>query len=97
MTARRVAYDVVTRVFEEAAYADRAFRSAASDLMARDRAFAMELVYGTVRQRRLLDHAIDEIGQRPVRKLDAPVRDRVAAWRLPARVHGVGARSRRGQ
>ena len=84
MTARRVAYDVVTRVFEEAAYADRAFRSAASDLMARDRAFAMELVYGTVRQRRLLDHAIDEIGQRPVRKLDAPVRTalRLGAYQL---------------
>jgi len=79
--ARRVAYEVVLRVFEDEAYADRVFRSAASGLTARDRAFAMELAYGTVRQVRLLDHAIETIGRRPVRKLDPPVR---AALRLGA-------------
>jgi len=34
--ARRVAYEVVRRVFEEDAYADRAFRSVARELDARD-------------------------------------------------------------
>ena len=81
MSARRAALEVVTRVFEGGAYADRAFRSVAERLDARDRAFAMELAYGTVRQRRLLDHAIVEIGGRSVDQLDPPVR---AALRLGA-------------
>ncbi|HLM93536.1 MAG TPA: transcription antitermination factor NusB [Gaiellaceae bacterium] len=81
MTARRVAYEVVRRVFEADAYADRAFRSLADDLDERDRAFAMQLGYGTVQRVRALDHAIETIGRRPVRKLDPPVR---AALRLGA-------------
>ncbi len=79
--ARKVAYEVVRRVFEDDAYADRVFRSAADGLASRDRAFAMELAYGTVRRVRLLDHAIEQIGRRPMRKLDPPVR---AALRLGA-------------
>ncbi|MBA2537069.1 MAG: SAM-dependent methyltransferase [Actinobacteria bacterium] len=73
-TARQAAYEVVRRVFEEGAYADRAFRAAAVDLDARDRAFAMQLAFGTVQRVRTLDHAIDTLGRRPVRKLDPPVR-----------------------
>jgi len=80
-TARGVAFEVVRRVFEEAAYADRAFRSAAEGLGERDRAFAMQLAYGTVQRVRPLDHAIDTLGRRPVRKLNPPVR---AALRLGA-------------
>jgi 16S rRNA (cytosine967-C5)-methyltransferase len=57
-TAREVAYEVVRRVFEEDAYADRAFRSVAEELDSRDRAFAMQLAYGTVQRVRFLDHAI---------------------------------------
>jgi len=79
--ARRVAYEVVRRVFEEEAYADRAFRSVARDLDERERAFAQRLAYGTVQRVRPLDHAIDALGRRPVRKLDPPVR---AALRLGA-------------
>jgi 16S rRNA (cytosine967-C5)-methyltransferase len=79
--ARGVAFEVVRRVFEEDAYADRAFRSAAEELGERDRAFAMQLAYGTVQRVRPLDYAIDTLGRRPVRKLDAPVR---AALRLGA-------------
>jgi len=79
--ARRVAFEVVRRVFEDDAYADRAFRSAASGLDDRDRAFAQQLAYGTVQRVRPLDHAIDTLGRRPVRKLDPPVR---AALRLGA-------------
>jgi 16S rRNA (cytosine967-C5)-methyltransferase len=79
--ARRAAYDVVLRVFEQDAYADRAFATAARALDARDRAFAQQLAYGTVQRARLLDHAIERLARRPVAKLDPPVR---AALRLGA-------------
>jgi 16S rRNA (cytosine967-C5)-methyltransferase len=81
--ARRVAFQVVLRVFEEDAYADRALRSAAetAGLDERDRALAMQLAYGTVQRVRTLDHAIERLGRRPVRRLDPPVR---AALRLGA-------------
>jgi 16S rRNA (cytosine967-C5)-methyltransferase len=81
LTARDVAYEVVLRVFEDDAYADRAFRSAAEGLDARERALAQRLAYGTVQRVRTLDYAIEELGRRPVRKLDPPVR---AALRLGA-------------
>jgi len=71
---RGVAARVVERVFEEGAYADRAFRSSAERLDARDRAFAQQIAYGTVQRARTLDHAIEALGRRPVRKLDPPVR-----------------------
>ena len=79
--ARRAAYEVLLRVFEQDAYADRAFRTAAGDLDPRDRAFAQRLAYGTVQRARTLDHVIETLGKRPVRKLDPPVR---AALRLGA-------------
>ena len=79
--ARRVAYEVLLRVFEQDAYADRAFRTAAEGLDERERAFAQRLAYGSVQRVRTLDHAIDTLGKRPVRKLDPPVR---AALRLGA-------------
>jgi 16S rRNA (cytosine967-C5)-methyltransferase len=81
MNAREAAYDVVLRVFEDDAYTDRAFRSAARGLDARDRALAQRLAYGTVQRVRTLDHAIEQLGRRPVRRLDPPVR---AALRLGA-------------
>ena len=79
--ARAAAFDVVRRVFEDEAYADRALRTAAAGLDDRDRALARQLAYGTVQRARTLDHAIETIGRRPVRRLDAPVR---AALRLGA-------------
>jgi len=81
MTARQTAYEVVLRVFEDDAYADRVLRSAAEGLDARDRALAQRLAYGTVQRVRTLDYAIEELGRRPLRKLDPPVR---AALRLGA-------------
>jgi 16S rRNA (cytosine967-C5)-methyltransferase len=82
--ARRAAYEVVLRVFEEDAYADRALRSAVEGLDERERAFAQQLAYGTVQRVRTLDHAIDTLGKRPVRKLDPPVRAslRLGAYQL---------------
>ena len=79
--ARRAAFDVLRRVFEDDAYADRALRSAADGLDERDRALATRLAYGAVQRVRTLDHAIGELGGRPVAKLDPPVR---AALRLGA-------------
>jgi 16S rRNA (cytosine967-C5)-methyltransferase len=79
--ARRAAYEVLLRVFEQDAYADRAFRTAAKELDERERAFAQRLAYGAVQRVRTLDHAIETLGKRPVRKLDPPVR---AALRLGA-------------
>ena len=72
---------MVLRVFEEDAYADRAFVGAAAGLDARDRALAQQIAYGTVQRVRALDHGIETLGRRPVRKLDPPVR---AALRLGA-------------
>src|SRR5438477_13131671 len=82
--ARRAAYEVLLRVFEQEAYADRVFRTAAGDLDERERAFAQRLAYGSVQRVRTLDHAIETLGKRPVRKLDPPVRAslRLGAYQL---------------
>jgi len=79
--ARAAAYEIVLRVFEQDAYADRVLPSAVEGLDQRDRAFAQRLAYGTIQRVRTLDHAIEQLGRRPVRKLDPPVR---AALRLGA-------------
>ena len=79
--ARRAAYEVVLRVFEQDAYADRALATAARGLDPRDRALAQRIAYGTVQRARTLDHGIETLGRRPVRKLDPPVR---AALRIGA-------------
>jgi len=82
--ARAAAYQTVLRVFEQDAYADRALRTAAEDLDRRDRALAQRLAYGTIQRVRTLDHAIESLGRRPVRKLDPPVRSalRLGAYEL---------------
>jgi 16S rRNA (cytosine967-C5)-methyltransferase len=77
--ARHCAFTVVRRVFEQSAYADRAFTAQARELGPRDRALAMRLSYGTVQRRATLDHVAGELLSRPLRDLDAPV---IAALRL---------------
>ena len=79
--ARRAAYEVLLRVVEDDAYADRAVATAATGLDARDRALAQRLAYGAVQRMRTIDHALETIGKRRVSRLDAPVR---AALRLGA-------------
>jgi 16S rRNA (cytosine967-C5)-methyltransferase len=79
--ARAAAYEVLLRVFEDGAYADRALRGAARQLDDRDRGLAQRLAFGAVQRRRTLDHAIETLGRRRVRRLDPPVR---AALRLGA-------------
>jgi len=82
--ARRAAFEVVRRVFEEDAYADRALVAAVEALDARDRALAQRLAYGAVQRVRTIDFGIERLGKRPVRKLDPPVRAalRVAGYQL---------------
>jgi 16S rRNA (cytosine967-C5)-methyltransferase len=88
--ARVAAFDVLLRVFEDDAYADRALRTSAAGLDDRDRALAQRLGYGAVQRTRTLDHAIETLGRRRVHRLDAPVRAslRLGAYQL-AFVEGV--------
>jgi 16S rRNA (cytosine967-C5)-methyltransferase len=60
--ARRAAYEVVLRVFEDDSYADRVLATAAAGLDARDRALAQQIAYGTVQRVRALDHGIETLG-----------------------------------
>jgi 16S rRNA (cytosine967-C5)-methyltransferase len=77
--ARRCAYTVLRRVFEDGAYADRALRGEAKQLDARDRALAMRLAYGAVQRKGTLDFLTERLAERPVAKLDARL---LAALRL---------------
>ncbi len=82
--ARRAAFEVVRRTFDDDAYTDRALVSAVATLDARDRALAQRLAFGTVQRVRVLDVGIEQIGRRPVRKLDGPVKAslRLGAYQL---------------
>jgi 16S rRNA (cytosine967-C5)-methyltransferase len=71
--ARRVAFTVTRRVFEQGAYADRALAAEASGLEPRDRALAMQLSYGVVQRRATLDHVTERLAGRSPAKLSAPV------------------------
>jgi 16S rRNA (cytosine967-C5)-methyltransferase len=79
--ARRVAYEVVRRAFEQDAWADRAFRAAAdrAGLEGRELAQAQRLAYGAVQRRGTSDHLIAELARRPADELDSPL---AAALRL---------------
>lgn len=67
--ARRCAFTVVRRVFEQDAYADRALRSEAAGLEARDHALAMRLAYGTVQRCATLDALAGRLTGRSPRRL----------------------------
>ncbi len=85
--ARRVAYQVIRRVFEESAYTDRVLESEGAKLDQRDRGLAQRLAYGTVQRKRTLDYGIEQIADRPIAKLDPPV---LAALRMAAYELGWG-------
>ena len=82
MNSRALALAALLRV-DEGAYSNvllpKMLRE--SGLDARDRAFATDLVYGTLRQRRALDHLLALVSDRPLGALDAPA---LAALRLGA-------------
>jgi 16S rRNA (cytosine967-C5)-methyltransferase len=75
-----IALDALLRI-EDGAYAHVVVPSMLSGtaLSSRDRAFATDLVYGTVRAQRRLDDLLGRVLTRPVHRLDPPVR---AALRL---------------
>ncbi len=79
--ARKAAYEVLRRVFEHGAWADRAFRSAAErhGISGRERAQAQHLAYGAVQRRGTSDWLIAELTSRPVERIEAPL---LAALRL---------------
>ncbi len=70
--ARRVAFAVLRRTTDGAAYADRALRSEGAGLQSRDHALAKRLVFGAIQRQGTLDWVID---RRVDRKLDPPIRD----------------------
>jgi 16S rRNA (cytosine967-C5)-methyltransferase len=75
--ARQCAYRVMRRVSEDDAFADRSFVAEAEryELTPRDRAFAQQLVYGTVQRRATLDYVLTALSARPVASIDPPLRD----------------------
>ncbi len=77
--ARTCAFDVIRRVFEHGAYADRAFAAESAQLEPRDRALSMQLAYGTVQRRLTLDTLIERLSRRAAGRIDPPV---LAAIRL---------------
>lgn len=107
-SARIVALDALVRI-DDGAYAHVVVPAmlGQSSLDDRDRAFATDLVYGTVRAQRRLDDLLARVLKRPLRRLDAPVRAalRLGAYQLlhdvpphaavASTVDAVGARSPR--
>jgi len=79
--ARRAAFAVLRRVFEDGAWADRALRGEAERLSldARDLALATQLAYGAVQRRATLDHVVETLANRRVERLEPAV---LAALRL---------------
>jgi len=71
--ARACAYTVVRRVFEQGAYADRAFAGESAGLEQRDRSLAMQIAYGTVQRRGTLDLVAEQLVRRPLRQLEPAV------------------------
>jgi 16S rRNA (cytosine967-C5)-methyltransferase len=84
--ARAVALRVLERVEEDGAYADLALRAALAQtaLDARDRAFATELAYGTLRWRGRLDFLLAGVLDRPLESLEPRVQRllRLGAYQL---------------
>jgi 16S rRNA (cytosine967-C5)-methyltransferase len=79
--ARRAAYEVLRRTFEQGAWTDRAFPAAAErhGLDRRERALAQRLAFGAVQRRGTTDALAERLAERDVSALDEPVR---AALRL---------------
>ena len=68
--ARRCAFTVVRRVFEQDAYADRALTAEAAGLTPRDRSLAMSLAFGTVQRRATLDYVAQRLCSRPLSSIE---------------------------
>jgi 16S rRNA (cytosine967-C5)-methyltransferase len=73
--ARACAFDILRRVFEHDAWADRALHGEARRLRldARERALAMQLAYGAVQRRATLDALMEALAGRPAQRLEPAV------------------------
>ncbi|MBK5289884.1 MAG: 16S rRNA (cytosine(967)-C(5))-methyltransferase RsmB [Acidimicrobiia bacterium] len=95
--SRTLAIRALVRI-EDGAYANVVLPALlrASDLPARDRAQVTEWVYGTVRMQRALDYQLGPCLDRPLAKLDPPVRAglRLGAYQL---THGIAAHAAVGE
>jgi len=71
-TARTVAFQVLTEVYQKRAYTNLALKNALrhSELPTRDKALCTEIVYGTVQRERTLDVWLQALSSRPLRELD---------------------------
>ncbi len=85
-TARGVAFHVLERVERDRAFADLALNAAlgVAKLERRDRAFATELAYGTLRLRGRLDAALEQSLDRPLHRVEPALRNllRLGAYQL---------------
>jgi 16S rRNA (cytosine967-C5)-methyltransferase len=85
-TARSVALEAIRRVIDERAYSNLVLPAALarSGLGSRDRAFATELTYGTLRRLLPLDHAIASRASRPPERMSPGARHtlRLGAYQL---------------
>ncbi len=79
--ARRAAYEVVRRTFEDGAWTDRAFTATAArlGLAGRELAQARRLAYGAVQRRGTSDHLVGVLAGRRGGRIDAPA---IAALRI---------------
>ena len=85
-TARSVALEAIRRVIDERAYSNLVVPGLLrrSGLDERDRAFAAELAYGTLRRRIPVDHAIEARASRPIGRMTSGVRNalRLGAYQI---------------
>lgn len=90
-TARSVALELIGRVIDDGAYSNRLLPAllARSGLDPRDRAFATELAFGTLRRRLVLDPWIAGAANRPIDRVTPPAARhalRLGAYQLTAGV-----------
>ncbi len=80
---RENALDILRRV-EDGAFADAYLEQTRQDFNVRDSAFILELVYGTLRNRALLDWILNRLSAQPVEKTDRWTRNilRLGAYQM---------------
>jgi len=72
--ARRSAFEILRRVETESAFASVLLAALDPKMREADRALCHEIVLGVLRRRLWLQRVIEQFGNRPIEKLDVPVR-----------------------